>query len=157
MRGIANNIATDEAFSALMSWWAMAGVDSAVAEAPVNWLRPAPARPAHAARADVATPGGPQYPGSVDKFHEWFRHSEDQPEAAWPGERIIPACTVNQPLMIITDVPDPEDARAGVLLAGDAGKLVDAMLVAAGISRGDVGIASVALTRPPGGMMDAKL
>lgn len=66
----------------------------------------------------------------------------------------MPVGPLNAPLMVISDMPDPADMDAGALLSARAGALLDAMLRAIGLERGDLHVASLFLTRPPGGMVE---
>ncbi|MGE4323077.1 MAG: uracil-DNA glycosylase family protein [Sphingobium sp.] len=144
------------AAEAYLAWWALAGVDCAVAEEPGHWLRPA-----DAARApdrlpppsDMATPVAREKPATLDLFHLWLT-GDAQPERRWPGPVILPQGGAGAPLMVVVDMPDPTDMTAGALLADRAGLLFDAMLRALGLMRGDVHVASLFLSRPPGGMVE---
>jgi DNA polymerase len=157
-----------------MAWWALAGVDCAVDEAPVDWLRAppvatktAPARnihgamrsgdgvPAPAAIAAAAQPDAPvaRLPSDLVAFRRWLAESPDIIESQWPGPRVLPGEATGAELMVITDMPDADDIATGALLAGDAGRLFDAMLAAIGIARTQCHIASLAVARPIGGLM----
>lgn len=150
-----------------MAWWALAGVDTAVSERPVNWLRPvmprdvphsaparatAPAFPSSAPASEIPAPES--LPGNLEEFQSWLAESKGLYEAGWAGSRVLPAGPANAPLMIIGDMPDPEDEETGTLLSGDAGRLLDAMLAAIGLDRDRTYLASLSLTRFPGGMFD---
>ncbi|WP_150291376.1 uracil-DNA glycosylase family protein [Sphingobium estronivorans] len=142
-----------ETADAYLAWWNLAGVDCAVGEMPTNWLRPAPAQiqPLDAA---PESPDQPR-PQSFDAFLTWLAEDAGQPERRWPGAPIVPTGPVNAPLMIVTDMPDPADIGTGRLLADRAGELFDAMLRAIGLTRQEVHLASLLLSRPPGGMVEA--
>ncbi|MGC4252537.1 MAG: uracil-DNA glycosylase family protein [Sphingobium sp.] len=139
------------AADAYLSWWAQAGVDDAVSEAPVNWLRPSPVPAAKPADAIPA----PVMPMTLAAFHDWLASDATQPERRWPASPIMPAGPQAAPVMIVTDMPDPADVSAHSLFADRAGALLDAMLRAIGMSRADVYIASLFTSRPPGGMVEA--
>ncbi|MET0249743.1 MAG: uracil-DNA glycosylase family protein [Sphingobium sp.] len=87
-------------------------------------------------------------------FRSWLATDPSQPERRWPGAPILPEGPLHAPLMIVTDMPDPADMAAGKLLSEQAGSLFDAMLRAIGLARADLHIASLFLTRPPGGMVE---
>ena len=53
------------------------------------------------------------------------------------------------PLMLMGDAPRADDDRAGTPFAGDMGVLLDRMLAAIGLARGDVYIANAIPWRPP--------
>lgn len=146
------------AADAFVAWWALAGVDSAVDEAPVNWLR---AVPMQTRRTGEPLPAAPapaaltlDEPTTLDAFHRWLIADPAQPERRWPGTPILPTGPVEAPLMIVTDMPDTADVAAGALLSDRAGTLFDAMLHAIGFRRSDIYLASLFLSRPPGGMVD---
>ncbi|WHO37143.1 uracil-DNA glycosylase family protein [Sphingobium sp. AP49] len=141
---------------AYLAWWALAGVDGAVAEAPVNWLRLASARsPGLAGAAAPIAPPAPDKPRTLDAFLSWLATDSAQPERRWPGQPILPTGPARAPLMVITDMPDLADAGAGTLFADRAGVLFDAMLRAIGLSRDAIALASLFTVRPPGGMVEA--
>lgn len=152
-------IGTAQAVDALMSWWTLAGVDTAVGEAPVNWLRPKPsprrmsASPAAASAPEAARP---VLPDTLDSFHAWLATAADLPEAAWSDRRVLPVGPATPRLMIVTDLPEMDDMHAGALFTGDQGRLLDAMLRAMGLARDAVHIASLAITRPPGGLVEER-
>lgn len=54
-------------------------------------------------------------------------------------------------MIIITDIPGPDDDACGQILAGAAGELMDKMLAAIGMSRDDVSITPMLFWRTPGG------
>ena len=138
------------AANAYLAWWDMAGVDCAIDEAAVNWLRPTAISPSPlpAAAAEAK-------PATFEEFRIWLAQSPDQPERRWPGAPILPEGQAKSPLMVITDMPDPADMEAGSLLADRAGRLFDAMLAAIGLSRDNICLASLFSSRPPGGMVEA--
>lgn len=147
---------TDHPIGNLLGWWELAGVDALVAEEPSNWLaRPAtrPAAPAPAKITDTIPSRGDDMPSTLPEFMAWLKSSASVPEAAWTGDRIIPNVTA-RPIMLISDMPDMEDMQAGSLFSGAAGRLLDAMLRAIGLSRETVYLCSLASTRPPGGLFD---
>jgi uracil-DNA glycosylase len=135
---------------ALLSWWALAGVDMAVSEEPVNWLRPAPVlsgpSAAKAARGDAL-------PQSLDAFHDHLATAPDLPEARWPGARIMPEGPPAPKLMLIFAAPE-----SGAMLADEkADRLLNRMLAAIGLTREQVYVASLSLVAPPSAMIDADI
>lgn len=143
---------------AYLAWWQLAGVDSAVAEAPVDWLRPAPAvvSGASAQAVQASAPAlVPAKPKDLSAFRLWLESDSAHAERRWPARAIYPSSAVEAPLMVITDMPDPADMAAGTLLTDRAGRLFDAMLAAIGLKRSDIYLASMFLVRPPGGMVEA--
>ena len=130
-----------------LDWWADAGVDTLVADAPFPWLdAPAPVAPA-GARVD-ADPLGDALPTTLDAFAAW-RVGAGLPDADWGGPAMLASGPADAPLMILVDCPERGDR--GALLEGAVGKLFDAMLAAVGHSRADVLLASVCARRPATG------
>lgn len=126
-----------------LDWWREAGIDSFVEDEPRDWLaRPAP-KPAVAETAPAAA----GLPDTLDAFVAW-RLSDSAPEADWLSARVGPSGSPQAPLMVLTDMPEAEDAEAGALLSGAAGRLFDRMLAAIGLERGSVYLASLAVARP---------
>lgn len=154
MRGL---LVDDAALSAdaYLAWWSLAGVDCAIGEEPVDWLRPVRA-PTPANTVPLPAPAE-QRPATLDAFHLWLAKDESHPENRWmPGRAILPTGAANARLMVITDMPDPADMTAGALFADQAGALFDAMLRAMGLARDDIYLTAMALARPPGGLLEAK-
>lgn len=148
------------AAASLIGWWREAGHDILVEDAPRNWLtRPAstPALIANkvAERVDPvaaptqASPDAP-LPATLPELLAWLRDSADVPEARWGRTRILPAGNPSPDLMILTDIPEPGDAEAGRLLAGEVGDLFDRMLAAIGQSRESIWLAPIATVRAVG-------
>ncbi|MDZ3831190.1 MAG: uracil-DNA glycosylase family protein [Sphingopyxis sp.] len=155
-------------------WWSLAGIDALVGEAPAGWLDLAPANDAAATKPRVAVvdieppplpailqrqdapkddgPKGPvALPDQWDDFRRWLGESDDVPGAQWDARRVLPVGEARAPLMLLTAWPEIDDQRQGELFTGDAGTLLDAMLRAIGMVRDDCYVASLAVTRPPGG------
>ncbi|ETI63040.1 uracil-DNA glycosylase [Sphingobium sp. C100] len=154
MRGILQEhgaLATD----AYLAWWQLAGVDCAVTEAPVHWLRPASTPVSAASTPHPATSVTEPKPQDLESFHHWLQRESGHPEQRWPGRAIPAAGATDAALMIVTDMPDPADLDAGALLADRAGMLCDAMLRAIRLDRTQTYIASLFFRRPPGGMVEA--
>ncbi|NWK98216.1 uracil-DNA glycosylase [Sphingobium lactosutens] len=137
---------------AYLAWWQLAGVDSAVAEGPCDWLRPISAAVSAPQPVETLASAKPQ---DLQAFHLWLESESVHPERRWSTRPIYPAGAVDSPLMIVTDMPDPADVETGALLADRAGVLFDAMLRAIGVDRTQAYIASLFFARPPGGMVEA--
>lgn len=153
MRGLLQDDAAVSA-DAYLAWWQLAGVDGAVTEAPVNWLRPAPAHPVTAPDAMSVAPAIDK-PRTLESFLAWLADDAAQPERRWAGTQIAPVGKAQAALMVVTDLPDPADLSEGRLLADRAGLLFDAMLRAIGLDRDAIHLASLFTARPPGGMVEA--
>lgn len=156
-------------------WWSLAGVDALVGEEPAGWLVAPPANDAAAPRAkrvietepelpplpaalqrqeapEAAQPKGPVvFPDDWTEFRNWLAQSDDVPGSQWDAHRVLPVGEAGAPLMLLTAWPEMDDQQDGSLFSGAAGKLLDAMLQAIGVARGDCYVASLAVTRPAGG------
>ncbi|WP_033073108.1 uracil-DNA glycosylase family protein [Sphingopyxis sp. MWB1] len=163
----------------LCDWWSLAGVEALVGETPAGWLTPPPANDAAASRKkpvieeEVAPPPLPAalqpreapeakapkapviFPDDWTEFQQWLAKDPDVPGAQWDARRVLPVGESGAPLMLLTAWPELDDQRDGQLFAGKAGALLDAMLAAIGQTRGECYIASLAVTRPPGGRCSA--
>lgn len=131
-----------------VEWWRDAGVDVLVDDAPRDWLTDA----APARAAPPAEPVADELPTTWEAFSAW-RSGSGAPEAGWSGVSLAASGPVNAEVMVLVDCPDVEDARAGLLLSGDAGRLFDRMLAAIGLARSDIHLAAVCAKRPIGGRM----
>lgn len=158
-------------------WWSLAGVDALVGETPAGWLTPPPANdaavpkpkpvfaepeiaplPAALQRQEVVeapvAKGPVELPTEWTAFQTWLAEHPDVPGSQWDARRVLPVGEPGAPLMLLTAWPEVDDQRDGALFTGPAGKLLDAMLAAIGTTRGETYLASLAVTRPPGGRCD---
>lgn len=152
---------------ALMAYWTLAGLDGVVGEQPVNWLRPASSSGSShiSASANVGTsvashlPSTPveAFPDTLDAFHAWLADSTTLPESRWIGRRVLPTGPQAAPLMVILDVPDESDGTDNGILRAEADRLLTAILRAIGVDRNDAYVASLAVIRPVGGILDAEM
>jgi len=146
--GEAKDIGLAEAKSAL-AWWLDAGVDTAIAEAPRDWLKPA-APPARSPAP--APPEATQQPAheTLDQFRLWLEHSDALPVGGASPRRVLPRGNLQAPVMLLAEMPSAEDAAAGQPLSGDCWQLAVAMLAAIGISGDDAYCASLSCFHAPG-------
>lgn len=129
-------------------WWMDAGVDTLVAETPRDWL---------GARPQPTPATAPAMPETLDAFQAWLRESPELPFASPTAPRVGPSGDPAAGLMVIVDMPTPEDAAAGRLLAGgEAGALFDRMMQAIGRSRDSLYLAPLSPVRSPSGTLDAQ-
>lgn len=155
-------------------WWSLAGVDALVGEVPAGWLdvpaandiaakpKPSPiaepepvvlpaALQRQEAAVEVKAKGPVELPAGWDAFQSWLATSPDVPGSQWDARRVLPVGKAEAQLMLLTAWPEIDDQRDGELFTGPAGQLLDAMLRAIGTIRADCYLASLAITRPPGG------
>jgi DNA polymerase len=142
----------------MLGWWQLAGVDVTVTDAPRHWLRPAPAAALdRAASAHVAAPAAEPLPipDTLKSLVRWLASPDNLVELS--GARLAPTGNIASGLMLLTDMPDPDDAAEDRLIAGSAGRLLDAMLAAVGRDRESIYLASLAPARPAAGTLDQPL
>ncbi len=139
-----------------LGWWADAGVDSLADETTRDWLAP-PARPAPPSLPvpgptgpAAAAPSAAAFPDTLEALHALLADGEYMPNPAPPGRRVAPAGDPASGLMIVVDMPDPGDAEAGCLFAGETARLFDAMLAAMGRDRANIYTAPFSPARAAG-------
>jgi len=134
-----------------LGWWADAGVDMLADEDVRDWLAPPPAK---IPIAPAATPTPPPVvtaaPGTLDALHRLLATGDYAPSPAPPRLRVAPSGDPAADLMIIADMPDPGDAEAGHLFAGETAALFDAMLAAMGLDRSRIYLAPFSPARAAG-------
>jgi len=122
-----------------LGWWADAGVDMLAEEDVRDWLAPpppkAPAAPADTHAASALPPTASALPDTLEALHALLATGAYAPSPAPPRLRVAPSGDPAAELMIIADMPDPGDAEAGHLFAGETAQLFDAMLAAMGLDR----------------------
>lgn len=135
-----------KAIANTLEWWRDAGVDMLVENDVRDWLArtPPPAAPVTAQPA-VAAPVVETLPDTLEGFVEW-RMSDAAPEAGWHMPRFAPTGPVDAEWVLVTDVPEAEDSE--MLMSGPAGRLLDKMLAAIGLSRESVHLLPLAWARP---------
>ena len=152
-----------------LQWWADAGVDVMIDEAPRDWLRPKEIPDVRSSRAQSRgagaeserTPldfarderGGATLPDQLELFQAWLRDHDRLPYASPAAPRVCPAGDPASGLMMLTDMPAAEDCASGSLLAGAAGRLFDRMLAAIGRDRNSIYLASLSCFRSPDGRL----
>jgi len=135
-----------------LGWWADAGVDMLADEDVRDWLAPppkAPIAPAAVAGA-VPPPAVAALPETLDALHALLATGDYAPSPAPPRLRVAPSGDPAAELMIVADMPDPGDAEAGHLFAGETAALFDAMLAAMGVDRARVYLAPFSPVRAAG-------
>ncbi len=141
---------TPEAAASALAWWLDAGVDALVSEEPRNWLAPQAKTPEPPTDAPPITKTS-EIPDQLPLFRGWLADSPDVPLAAPGAPRICPAGDPASGLMILIDMPAPEDCHANQLIAGAPGQLFDRMLKAMGRDRESIYLAALSCVSAPGG------
>jgi uracil-DNA glycosylase len=135
------------AAASLLGWWRDAGVDTAINEAPHDWL--GASLPMQPAKSALIEPHVAALPHSLETLLDHLM-TGDIPDAGPPARRLRPTGDVASDLMILVDFPDPADLDAGELL-GDP--VFAKMLGAIGRDRSSVYIASLCPGRPMTGRL----
>ncbi|MGW8190578.1 uracil-DNA glycosylase family protein [Sphingomonas hankookensis] len=150
--GADQHIQWQDAAASALEWWADAGVDTLVEDELRDWFAtPAPpARPL----AVTSAPAADLPPDTLDAFMAW-RMGDAVPEASWNAQRVPVQAQKNPSLMILTDLPEPDDSDEAGWMTGPVGVLLDRMLAAIGEVREQVVIAGIAHARPLTGRMPA--
>lgn len=137
-----------------LAWWEEAGVDTIVGEEARNWLNPNAKAPVPAAA--IAPPPTEDLPADLEAFRAWFTDGARLPLDAPSAPRLGSSGDPASALMILVDMPGPDDVAARTLLSGPPGALFDRMLAAIGLSRETVYLASLSPLRTPSGSLDPK-
>ena len=139
------------AAASALDWWRDAGVDTAIDEAPRDWLAPVePPKQVRRAQAVAEAVTEQPLPDTLVAFEAW-RVGPDAPEAGWPGQPIAAQGPSSSDIMVLIDLPEREDGDSGVLMSGPAGRLFDRMLAAIGRDRASIYLVPVCATRPIAG------
>ena len=161
-----------EALLAMLRWQRDAGVDEAVGQAPWNRFE-APARAPQAAAPRgasprAARPRATETPGkaspapspasnidfraidSLDALREAIGQIDGGAPQRFATNTVFGDGAAGAKVMFVGEAPGAEEDRQGVPFVGPSGKLLDRMLAAIGLARGDVYIANTLYWRPPG-------
>ncbi len=158
--------ADPRAVESLLGFWAEAGVDAIVLDAPIDRLADRPrANPTRvAAPAPKPAPtASPDVSGAIAAARELATQAHDLETlaaaiAAFDGcglkhegarQAVFSRGTPDAPVMVIGEAPGADEDVQGAPFVGRAGKLLDRMLAAAGLD-GRVFITNTVFWRPPG-------
>lgn len=147
---------TDPALISLLAFWADAGVEYAYADAPIDRLKPPPPpEPSSRAPAAAPPPAAPRAPASLApdlkpeieraraaaaatldlaQLEQAIRAFETPLKPRNPRLVFARGALAGPAVVVIGQGPTAEDESAGEPFSGRAGRLLDRMLVAAGLS-----------------------
>jgi len=153
------------ALESLLGFWAEAGVDTAFTDEPVDRLaeRIRPPAPVQAAPKAAAAPAGPDVSGAIAEARRLAAEANDLPAlaaaiAAFDGcglkfegarQAVFSRGVDDAPVMVIGEAPGADEDAQGQPFVGRAGKLLDKMLGAAGLTE-RVFITNTVFWRPSG-------
>ncbi|MBA3527204.1 MAG: uracil-DNA glycosylase [Sphingomonas sp.] len=155
MGGKHDRLSAAEAASVL-GWWIEAGVDVAVQEKPRAWLGEGAAAPVDVVPAPPVEEVNEELPDSLEAFRSWLGESSAVPLARAGARRVLPVGGEAAEVMLIADVPAPEDASAGQPIGGAAWELTKRMLAAIGIAPEQAYVANVSCIHSPGSRLSPK-
>ncbi len=152
--------------AAALRWWDDMGVDTLVEDAPQPWLGRT-AKPVDLlvtseeprfSGSDAPSPMAAEaplapLPASLEALVDWLMQDPAIPEAGPADRRLRPFGTPGAAIAIVTDMPEPGDAEAAMLLSGDVGQLFDRMLAAIGLDRSSVYCLPLCPGRPATGRL----
>jgi hypothetical protein len=144
--GVETKTHGERAAASLIGWWAESGVDQAVSEVPRGWLKAEAVVAPAPAQANTPT----EKPTNLEAFRQWLGESGDLPLARSGGVRVAPIGGEGAPVMLLSDLPQREDASAGRPIGGEAWDLTQRMLAAIGIKPEDAYHALLACFHAPG-------
>ena len=144
-----------DAAESLINWWQEAGVDAAVGEAPRDWLRRR--ETSNPAPSPVPTPVTVEKPADLAAFQAWLAASPALPMNRPGAIRVPPQGQEGAKVMLLSDLPDRDDAAGGQPAAGEAGALAQRMLAAIGITPSDAYFATLSPFHAPGARFNGEL
>lgn len=156
-----------EAARALLDWWAVAGVDTAVRARPMPWLGPGKQAPTERAVPRERASSGSARERPAAALREATRPAEPATPSRWQGldrfgtldalhahvRSLVPRAPLldgvaTSGVLVIGDSPSASDLESGRPFSGPAGQLLDRMLAAIGLDRSCCGIALLTPCRP---------
>ena len=155
MGGEHDRLTAAEAASVL-GWWIEAGVDVAIQEQPRAWLGAVATVP-----ADVIPPAQshavPQeFPANLAAFRSWLGETPSLPLAQGNARRVLPRGIEAAEVMLLADMPTPEDVASGQAISGQAWELTERMLAAIGFDSDQAYVASLSCFHSPGTRLSGK-
>ena len=165
----------DDAVRSYANWWREAGLDCVTQDEPFRWREapqapfwrqatpPAPAAPSALAppaaepRAPDETPrpaSSTDMPGTLPEFLAWLAHNDAQPEAQWDGALVLPPALEEPKLVVVIEMPASGASDSASLLDDSQRRFVQAMLGSLGPLAQQAPLVSLAMRRPPGGLLE---
>ena len=154
MGGEHDRLTAAEAASVL-GWWIEAGVDVAIQEKPRAWLSDA-ARHADAPASAAAPTPEADIPTSLEAFRGWLDESLTLPLTAPTSKRVLPKGVEAAEIMLLADMPAPDDLADGQPIGGEAWELTQRMLAAIGLNGEHAYVATLTCSHIPGTRLAGK-
>ena len=136
--------------ASVIGWWIEAGVDVALQEKPRSWL--AGADPAPPSSAHVTSEPEPkqELPQTLEAFRNWLGDAPSLPLAQRNSRRILPKGIEAAQVMLLSDMPTPEDVADDQPIGGQTWDLTERMLAAIGVAPEQAYVASLSCFHSPG-------
>ena len=149
MGGEHDRLTAAEAASVL-GWWIEAGVDVAIQEQSRVWL----GAPAAVTSVEPHTLAAPEptleIPANLEAFRSWLGETSSLPMSQANARRALPKGTEGAAVMLLADMPTPEDIAEGTPIAGQAWELTERMLAAIGFNAEQAYVAGLSCFHSPG-------
>jgi uracil-DNA glycosylase len=149
MGGEHDRLTAAEAASVL-GWWIEAGVDVAVQEQPRAWLGAAATVPAETNPPAQIIAASNELPESLEAFRSWLGETPSLPLGQGNARRVLPRGIEAAEVMLLADMPTPEDVASGQPISGQAWELTERMLAAIGFDSEQAYVASLSCFHSPG-------
>lgn len=155
-------LAASQLIESLTGWWELAGVDAAVGETAVDWLELdakadaieniAPSMPV-LKEASPSMPSKPsiEWPSGVEALKAMIASGAALPGNGFSTSFVAPVGPAKCDVMVISDLPDPDELIGRTLGTGATGALLNRMLAAIGVDLADCYWTALATTIPPTG------
>ena len=155
MGGEHDRLTAAEAAS-VIGWWIEAGVDVAIQERPRAWLGGAATHAPESAPLPTTAPGAAdEIPASLEAFRGWLGQSPALPFGTPAAKRVLPIGLEAAEIMLLVDMPTPEDIADDQPIGGVAWELTQRMLAAVGLSVDQAYVASLTCSYSPGSRLSA--
>ena len=149
MGGEHDRLTAAEAASVL-GWWIEAGVDVAIQEQSRVWLGAAAAVTSVEPHTLAAPKPTLEIPANLEAFRSWLGETSSLPMSQANARRALPKGTEGAEVMLLADMPTPEDVAEGKPIAGQAWELTERMLAAIGFDAEQAYVAGLSCFHSPG-------
>ena len=149
----------------LNSWWHLAGVDAAVGDDAVDWLKldekpeTIPAAPLpKTEQVNLPVEVKTEWPNNIEILRAMIADNAALPGTAFSNRPVVSVGPANASIMVISDFPDADEVGSGVLGSGATGNLLARMLAAINVKLADCYWTTLSTTVPATGELpDAML
>ena len=136
--------------ASVIGWWIEAGVDVALQEKPRSWLAGADPAPPSSAHVTPEPEPKQELPQTLEAFRNWLGDAPSLPLAQRNSRRILPKGIEAAQVMLLSDMPTPEDVADDQPIGGQTWDLTERMLAAIGVAPEQAYVASLSCFHSPG-------